>query len=92
MLDLYGKNWRYVDARELFLEMKVSNTEPDVATYNILVDVFGEGGYFKEVVTLFHDIVEENVEPNMGTYEGLIFACGKGRLHDAKFEGIYWSY
>jgi hypothetical protein len=43
-------------------------------------------------VTLFHDIVEENVEPNMGTYEGLIFACGKGRLHDAKFEGIYWSY
>jgi pentatricopeptide repeat protein len=92
MLDLYGKNGRYGDARELFLEMKVSNTEPDVATYNILVDVFGEGGYFKEVVTLFHDIVEENVEPNMGTYEGLIFACGKGRLHDAKFEGIYWSY
>ena len=34
----------------MFLEMKVSNPEPDVSTYNILIQVFGEGGYFKEVV------------------------------------------
>ncbi|KAK9107910.1 hypothetical protein Syun_023921 [Stephania yunnanensis] len=85
LLNLYGRNGRYDDVRDLFLEMKVSNTEPDAATYNILIQVFGEGGYFKEVVTLFHDMVEEKVEPNMETYEGLIYACGKGGLHeDAK--------
>ncbi|ONK70247.1 uncharacterized protein A4U43_C05F31770 [Asparagus officinalis] len=85
LLNLYGKNGRYEDVRELFLEMKVGNTEPDADTYNILIRVFGEGGYFKEVVMLFQDMVEENVEPNMETYEGLMFACGKGGLHrDAK--------
>ena len=85
--------------------MKVSNTDPDAGTYNILIEVFGEGGYFKEVVTLFHDMVEENIEPNMETYEGLIFACGKGGLHkdakkillhmnekgSAKLQGLHWG-
>ncbi|KAJ8748209.1 hypothetical protein K2173_000617 [Erythroxylum novogranatense] len=59
LLNLYE---RYDDVWELFLEMKVSNTNPNDVIYNILVQVFGEVGYFKEVVTLFHDMLLKPID------------------------------
>ncbi|KAJ4724726.1 Pentatricopeptide repeat [Melia azedarach] len=80
-----GKNHGRDKAKELFLEIKGTEINPNVVIYGSLVDGLCKNGLVDEAKELFSEMKCSNINPNVVVYSSLIHGlCCVGDWNEAK--------
>jgi len=80
----FSHNNKFERVWDVYQEMRASNMELTVATYNALVDACARCGELGRMEPLLKDMVEQGIEPNVITHSTVLKGyCQQGRLEKA---------
>ncbi|EPS66258.1 hypothetical protein M569_08518 [Genlisea aurea] len=84
LIDAYGKDGNFVEAKKLFRDMAEAGEKPAAATFNALIDGYCKKGKIKEAHTLRSEMKGRGLIPDVFTYTSLIHGeCIVGKTDNA---------